>query len=77
MAFRTGVAANIHFGGRWRFGGPPTQAGDAISCGVRQLIPGRVLLSNSDKRSSETRPTNYCHQNRKKRREFHSSQIGI
>ncbi|HEX4757182.1 MAG TPA: hypothetical protein VH308_04335 [Terracidiphilus sp.] len=63
MAFRTGVAANIHFGGRWRFGGPPTLAGDAISRGVRQLIPGRVLLGGSDKQGSETQPTSYPHPN--------------
>ena len=57
MAFRTDVAANIPFGGRWRFGGPPTLAGDAIGRGVRQLIPGRVLLGGSDKQGSETQPT--------------------
>ena len=57
MAVRTDAAANIPFGGRWRFGGPPTQAGYAISRGVRQLIRGRVSLSGSDKQSSETQPS--------------------
>ena len=63
MAIHTGVAANIHFGGRRRFSGPPTQAGDAISCGVRQLISGRVLLGGSEKWGSETQPTYHCQPN--------------
>jgi hypothetical protein len=77
MAFRTDVAANILFGGRWRSGGPPTPAGDSISRCVRQLIPGRVLLIGRDKQGSETQPTSdYC-PNSQKRFEFQCSQIGL
>ncbi|SPE18129.1 hypothetical protein SBA5_1380001 [Candidatus Sulfotelmatomonas gaucii] len=63
MAFRTDIAANVPFGGRWRFGGPPTLAGDTISRGVRQFIRGRVLLAGSDEQSSQTEPTYYRHPN--------------
>jgi hypothetical protein len=59
VAFRTGVAAYIPFGGSWRFGGPPTLTGHAISRSVRQLIPGRGLLGATDKQGSETQPTWY------------------
>jgi hypothetical protein len=77
MAFRTDVAANVPFGGRWRFGGPPTLAGDAISRGVRQLIRGRVPLSGRDKQSSETDATYYRHSNPEEQHEFQCSQIAV
>src|SRR5579859_1983415 len=63
MTIRTGVATNIPFCGRWRFGGPPTQTCNAIGCGVRQLIPVRALLGGGDKQDSQAQPTYYCHPN--------------
>jgi len=63
MAFCTDVAAYIPLGGRWRFGRPPTVAGDAIGSRIRQLIASRVLLGVSDKRRKETQPANERHPN--------------
>ena len=63
MAFRADVAAHIALGGRWRFGRPPTVAGDAIGGGIRQLVTSRVLLGVSGKRRKKTQPANERHPN--------------